>query len=270
MLKWSAITKAREFKDGFLLLTSPRIGRWFPLGAFRSPGDVALFRKWISECATRQRKPALVPELADVASDPTPASRPAATATNSPPPAATDGAPKPSIRGGEAGVVAVFRWDQAEATRAYQAGRRVLPWWLRHLALLVMVPIMLAVVVVQPTWSDAVPFLIFFPLVAGFLVWRMGAKQRKEASDIFTGSPDANREVRWMIHSDRITIEGRHSDTTVPWKSVHRVAETADGFVVYFHPRAGSWLPHHAFARPEDAALFRAWINRYGIDYRRI
>lgn len=52
-MDWSAIIRAREDRDGFVLYTHPRIGHWLPKHGFKTEADVAQLRALIERCGIR-------------------------------------------------------------------------------------------------------------------------------------------------------------------------------------------------------------------------
>jgi hypothetical protein len=48
-MTWSAIIKAVEHRDGFVLYTHPRIGQWLPKHGFKSEADITQLRALIEQ-----------------------------------------------------------------------------------------------------------------------------------------------------------------------------------------------------------------------------
>lgn len=246
---WGALTKIVETARGFLLFTGPRLGRWVPKAAFPSADDLALFQTWVE--ANRPK----------FGSGETVSTTAAATTMADPATAAAE----PS-----ASITATFVYSQDDALTSHRILLRSRSFLARYFAAFLIMTMIVVFVLAEGSLVNSAPYVVTFVTLFLVLIWRAHRRQKRATLDAFAQSPNADREVRWTISQLHIAIRGAHSNDGFGWKSVLKVRETEEGFLVFPHPQIATWLPHRAFASPHDAAVLRAWINRHGIDFKRV
>jgi hypothetical protein len=109
--------------------------------------------------------------------------------------------------------------------------------------------------------------LATFLVVAGLFAFVMPVVRRWRVKRQFAMRPDCNCQCDWTIEPSGITVTTPISTATSSWKTIIKVVQSPDGFLIFKGPNMFQWLRRHAFASDPEVEQFakmaRARVPRF-------
>ncbi|HYC87132.1 MAG TPA: YcxB family protein [Chryseosolibacter sp.] len=94
-------------------------------------------------------------------------------------------------------------------------------------------------------------FLFYMPIMLFF-----------KARSNYKASKALHEMILYEITPETITIKGPSFDSVLQWRSLYKVGELRDWFLLYTSKQMAMLLPKKAFPSAADVARFREWSER--------
>jgi hypothetical protein len=72
----------------------------------------------------------------------------------------------------------------------------------------------------------------------------------------FAARPDRDMLVSWEFHPNHVICKSDASSDTFQWRSISRVLQTPQGFLLYWNEQLCRWVPARAFGSAADTEAF--------------
>jgi hypothetical protein len=151
-------------------------------------------------------------------------------------------------------IVATYRQSAEEMLQSYRVFRRHYPQ-LRRIRrdLWILAPIAVLVFVGTAIRRDPMMWYLALVIICFIAGW-FGVKRTLLKQ--YASRPDRDMQVTWTFTPENVTSTTEASTTTFEWRMIPRIAQGAEGFLVYMNDHHYHWLPNHAFTTDRDKEAF--------------
>ncbi len=171
----------------------------------------------------------------------------------------------------ETPIVASFRWAPEDTVLASRyLFRTQVRFAFRLLFALLLASLL--VVSLYILWTK--PFDVFFLILAVACFWALFLRRFEVmwwAKKRARKGPPGGRAIRWEFRENGVHVDTQDvGKSKIEWTGISNVAQSKDGFLVFFATSSNGWIPNAAFESEKDLSAFVTLLGEKKVAIRSV